>query len=345
MKRLTVIVLTLAMCLSMLAGCGNKKESTAVGNADYDVNEVVVKVGETEITMDEYRYYIIQAAVTELTARKPDFDGNFDAIDWNEKVDGDKTLSDVIKDRAIEDIKGTVAMVELGTKNGVSLGDAEKKQLETMLTQTKEQQGEEVFKLALRQMGMSSEENFKKVYNMTTLYSKVEEDIGANRDKYIDAELEAKLVAYKNDETVTAQHVLIMNESEKHSDPKAAIDEVLQRAKAGEDFNALMTEYNEDPGEGPGGYTFGKGKMVPEFEAASFALDYNQISDIVPSSYGYHVIKRIVGMAELKPYLLETTEVMVNNDAVATVSVGEIMAEVNKATEEINAQRGGKNNG
>ena len=62
--------------------------------------------------------------------------------------------------------------------------------------------------------------------------------------------------------------------------------EVLEKAQAGKDFNALMEEYNEDPGEPEEGYYFPTGVMVQEFEDASFALQDGEISDIVETSYG-----------------------------------------------------------
>ena len=69
------------------------------------------------------------------------------------------------------------------------------------------------------------------------------------------------------------------------------MDALLEKAQAGEDFNALMEEYNEDPGEPEEGYYFPTGVMVQEFEDASFALQDGEISDILETSYGYHIIK------------------------------------------------------
>lgn len=345
MKRIVSSILSVVLCLTVLSGCGDGNGVSGVQGAGYDASEVVMTIDGREITTDEYRYFIAQSAVTELSSRKPDFDGNFSAVDWNEKVDGDKTLSDVIREKAIDDLKGTVVIANLGSKNGVSLTDDEKSQADTMIGQVKTQQGEEALKLALRQMGVSSEESFKKIYELTTLYSKVEEDFGKERAKYIDAKLEDVLKQYKSEEMITAQHILIMNESEKHSDPKAVIDKVHSRAAAGEDFNALMTEFNEDPGESDGGYTFGKGYMVPEFETAAFALDYNQISDVVQSDYGYHIIKRIVGLAEYRAYLLDGAQTEENTDAINKISVADVMNDIYKVTEELNKIMGGSNNG
>jgi len=68
---------------------------------------------------------------------------------------------------------------------------------------------------------------------------------------------------------------------------------LLKRARAGEDFAKLAKEYSEDPGsrDKGGEYTFSRGQMVPEFEAAAFALNTNQVSDIITTRYGYHIIK------------------------------------------------------
>jgi parvulin-like peptidyl-prolyl isomerase len=70
---------------------------------------------------------------------------------------------------------------------------------------------------------------------------------------------------------------------------------VLARARKGEDFAALAKEFSEDPGskDKGGEYTFPRGQMAPEFEAAAFSLQTNQISDIVTTTFGYHIIRLI----------------------------------------------------
>jgi hypothetical protein len=77
-------------------------------------------------------------------------------------------------------------------------------------------------------------------------------------------------------------------------------EDILNRAKAGEDFAALANQYSQDPGNKDskgalqgGLYTNNtKGKMVPEFEAAALALEPGQISPaLVETDYGYHIIK------------------------------------------------------
>jgi peptidyl-prolyl cis-trans isomerase D len=72
-------------------------------------------------------------------------------------------------------------------------------------------------------------------------------------------------------------------------------EDVLRRARAGEDFAQLARTYSDEPGAATSGGDlgeFGPGQMVPPFERAAFALEVGATSDIVETDFGYHVIRR-----------------------------------------------------
>jgi len=99
-------------------------------------------------------------------------------------------------------------------------------------------------------------------------------------------------------EQVRAAHVLVLTQNKSDEEKAAAktkIEDILKKAKAGEDFAALAKEHSEDPGskDKGGEYTFTRGEMVPEFEEAAFKLKDGEISGIVETDYGYHVLKKL----------------------------------------------------
>jgi len=106
-------------------------------------------------------------------------------------------------------------------------------------------------------------------------------------------------------ESIAAQHILVMWKGLKtapatvtrsKAEAKKRADEAAAKAKApGANFSDLVAEYTDDEAtKGRQGSLgkFGKGKMVPAFESAAFALPVDGVSDPVETPFGYHVIKR-----------------------------------------------------
>jgi peptidyl-prolyl cis-trans isomerase C len=103
---------------------------------------------------------------------------------------------------------------------------------------------------------------------------------------------------FKEPEQVRASHVLIRADQTSDEATKkkarAEAEQVLAKAKGGADFGALAREHSQDPGSAANGGDlefFTRGQMVPAFEEAAFALEPDQMSGIVETPYGYHIIK------------------------------------------------------
>lgn len=104
-------------------------------------------------------------------------------------------------------------------------------------------------------------------------------------------------------EEIQASHILVATKEE--------ADEILAALKKGDDFAAIAKEKSTDPGSkdkgGDLGF-FGRGAMVPEFEAAAFALKVNEISAVVQTEHGFHIIKKTAEKAAVVPTFEEKKE-------------------------------------
>jgi hypothetical protein len=108
-----------------------------------------------------------------------------------------------------------------------------------------------------------------------------------------------------------AKHILISD--------KEKAEKILEEINNGGDFDALMFENTEDPGTGayPDGYVFRDGQMVDAFYQAALALNENEVSGLVRSGYGWHIIKKIADYQSGAPFLEVKDELLINYAAEA----------------------------
>jgi peptidyl-prolyl cis-trans isomerase D len=116
-------------------------------------------------------------------------------------------------------------------------------------------------------------------------------------DADIQAYYEAHADDYRHPEEVRARHILFKVAPNATEADKAAArtqaEDVLAKAKGGADFAELAKQYSQDSTASNGGDLgrFGHGVMAPAFESAAFALEPGQISDVVETPFGFHIIK------------------------------------------------------
>ena len=162
---------------------------------------------------------------------------------------------------------------------------------------------EEALNRQLKLMGATRDEVLAKWTESATAETVLKRELKVNvTDAEVRKYYDDNPARFEEPEMVRASHILLMTtdpktNSELSEEQKAAkhkaMEDLLKRARAGEDFAKLAKEYSEDPGskDKGGEYTFARGRMVPEFEAAAFSLGTNQVSDIVTTRFGYHIIK------------------------------------------------------
>jgi peptidyl-prolyl cis-trans isomerase D len=120
-----------------------------------------------------------------------------------------------------------------------------------------------------------------------------------------DAEVAQKyqeaIATYSTPETQRLRHILMKTDGTNDEAVKKRMEDILAKAKApGADFAKLATQYSEDEGSKDNGGEYdnvGHGQMVKEFDDAQWALKPGQISDLVKTQFGYHIIK----LEETKP--------------------------------------------
>jgi parvulin-like peptidyl-prolyl isomerase len=120
---------------------------------------------------------------------------------------------------------------------------------------------------------------------------------------------EQLMEAYEADKTATVRHILLNTQGKSDSQKeeiRQKMQGILDRARGGEDFAALAKEYSEDPGSKNNGglyQDFARGVMVKPFEEAAFGVPVGEVSDIVETQFGYHILKVENRKKEEKPFV------------------------------------------
>jgi peptidyl-prolyl cis-trans isomerase D len=117
------------------------------------------------------------------------------------------------------------------------------------------------------------------------------------------------LSQYQTPAQVRASHILFKTEGKDEKAVQAKAEEVLKMAKApGADFAALAKKFSEDESNNSNGGDldyFGRGRMVAEFEQAAFTMKNGEISDLVKTAFGFHIIKMVDNKPETTRPLAE----------------------------------------
>ncbi|MDF2835409.1 MAG: peptidylprolyl isomerase [Paenibacillus sp.] len=154
---------------------------------------------------------------------------------------------------------------------------------------------EEAFQAALTQNGYTVEA-LRQDMKLSAMIRKALESKTDVTDEEVKTYFdENKAMLGGGDEQVRASHILV--------ETKEEADAILADLKGGADFAETAKAKSKDGSAANGGDLdfFGTGQMVPEFEKAAFALEVGEISEVVKSEFGYHIIKKTDYKAAVEP--------------------------------------------
>jgi parvulin-like peptidyl-prolyl isomerase len=168
--------------------------------------------------------------------------------------------------------------------------------------------GEPAFLEALKTAGISID-HVKKSVQETLVINKYLEGIAAGKASVTEEDIrKAYQEETAGDKTASVRHILLLTQGKTEAEKTEArkkIEDILVKAKAGEDFAGLAKQFSEDPGSKDNGglyENFGRGQMVKPFEDAAFSVPVGQISGVVETSYGLHIIQVVDRKKETRPF-------------------------------------------
>ncbi|MDH3554779.1 MAG: peptidylprolyl isomerase [Deltaproteobacteria bacterium] len=202
-----------------------------------------------------------------------------------------------IKKQVLENLIARELLYQESQTKGIKV---DQKEIEAQVTALKGRFPSEVeFKNALSTMNLTEADLRFQFERDLAIRKLLDDQIG---DKVAVSEKESKayydnnLESFKKPEQVRASHILIKvdpgAEEAKKAEARTKIESVQAKLKKGEDFGALAKEYSEGPSGPKGGDLgfFGRGQMVKPFEEAAFSMKPGQVSGMVETRFGYHLI-------------------------------------------------------
>ncbi len=220
---------------------------------------------------------------------------------WNNEELGPAMLQTVQAD-AYNQIVSTHVVLQHFNDLGLSLSYADQKALQQQLSDTIESVGGmEMYTQLLADMGFTPDTYSNMSYSSACYRALDEYYYGENGVNLPTDEELIKQFEETYPDALAAEHILISltdpttGETRTEDQAKAEAQKVLDRLNAGENFEDVMNEVSEDPGLAsyPDGYVFTEGQMLQPFYEATLALQEGEVSGLVQTEAGFHIIKRI----------------------------------------------------
>jgi peptidyl-prolyl cis-trans isomerase SurA len=316
------------LCLAALAA-GRVGDGLAAGPQDPAtlVDRIVAVVGDTAITQSEMQEYIFRLQAQGV--RPP-----------QDRSQGVSFLEQVLDQKINE-----VLLVIYAEREGITAKESEINEVvEDRIAQIRRNFPSEIeFQQALAREGVSSAEFRMRVYEqaraeyMAQQFLQVKvgqmQPVPVSEDEIRERFEAQRATLGPRPATISLKQVVLTPQASEESQLLALekIEQVLSRARSGEDFALLAREFSEDPVSAQNGGELGwvrQGDLVAEFENALFSMQVGEISDVVETLFGFHIIKldRVRGAERSARHILVRPEMTAADTARAHELADEIAA-------------------
>lgn len=299
MKRVIALALALVLTMSLVAcGGGAMSAGSRTDGIFYEAtgvspDAVLMRVDGEDVTAESY-FYQLYNMVSNIVM--------YCGTDGFATDSGNgTTFGDLCREYTMQSVKEIAVVKPFAEKNGLSLGEEDLAQIDEEVAAYEAEYGEFGFSY----MGVTRE-TMEEMYRAFAYYDLLEQSVYVEGGAL--APSDEELLAFAEESgLMKADHILLMtqdlatgaalDEAAKQAQ-YAKAEEILAQLQAADDlealFKTLADENSEDTGRVayPEGYVFGEGEMVIEFENAAKELAPGEISGIVESTYGYHILLR-----------------------------------------------------
>jgi len=272
-RRLNKLLLAVLLLLTL---CGCKKTTLVVLTTDFDPQEVF-KIEDESCTVPEVMIYLMN------TENK--YSQLFGEKIWDVPFENG-TVESQYKESVLARLAQIKAMKLFAKKQGIELSEKE-----TDLV--KKAAADYFSSLAANEIAMSgaSQELIEKMYAEYAIANKVYESVTEKINPEISDDearsITVKSILIKTYTTNAFGDKVYFNQNEKQNAYIRA-SQILAKINEGVDFDVLSADYNEDT---ESVYSFGRGLMPTQIEEAAYNLSEGQVSGIVETEYGYHILK------------------------------------------------------
>lgn len=335
MKKLMSLLLAMTLLLcTACTGAGNKETNIYTEITGIAADETVMTVGEIEIPAELYFYWITNVAreAESYYFQYYMYTGQYGhllnkdmTLNWNASYMQGLTMGDAIRAQAMEQLAFFVLTESFAATYGIEISEEDRAKINESIEANLNKYTTNLIAKDPANESLTREEvEAKYFYRLGISRASVERLMAVS---YLSDAIAEQMMTEGSELFITedgyndigfyADHILIATvdldsrmplNSDKIAEKTALAEEILGRLQASEDpvalFAALADMYSEDTGRqtNPTGYIFTPGTMVTEFEDAVAALEPGQISGLVKSDYGYHIILRRDLMEGLEAY-------------------------------------------